>query len=732
MSLIDHPLPEDTLQTIQLSVPDMHCAGCMGKVEKALTTLKGVSSARANLSTRRVKITWSDGVLTPDTLIEKLAGSGFSAQTIEGVEALEDAESKSARELLRCLAVAGFATANVMLLSVSIWSGASDVTRDLFHWISALVALPAIVYAGRPFFRSAWAALSHRRMNMDVPISLSVILAGAMSLFETMSGAPHVYFDAAVTLLFFLLAGRYLDHMMRARARNSAMQLLKRAPKSALIEDGEGVRSTVPVVALAVGMKVVVLPGAVVPVDGRVIAGKSEMDCSLITGESLPELVGEHDRIQSGAMNLTAPLVIEVTAVGEDSFLASVVRLMEAAEQHKSRYVRIADRLAAIYAPFVHSVALLTFIGWMWHTQGDWHQALVVAISVLIITCPCALGLAVPVVQVVANGVLFSRGILVKDGAALEKLAGIDTIVLDKTGTVTTGELVAENAADIDEETLGIAAGLAINSSHPLSCAVIAAANARGVEMILSDVGTIKEHPGQGLEGRCRGLDVRIGAREWCAGGIIGNEVLKPDVATSELWIAIENKSPVVLTFVDKLRVDAKSVIASWKQEDLTITLLSGDRRAAVSVVAETLDIDNFIARATPAQKINFIKKAETSGARVLMIGDGINDAPALAAAHVSMAPSGASDIGRSAADIIFLGERLAPAAFARHIAQRAMGLVRQNFALALAYNLVAIPVAIAGLASPIVAAVAMSTSSIIVTLNALRLKLDTGQGGNS
>jgi len=718
-------LAEENLQTVQLSVPDMHCAGCMGKVEKALTTLNDVASARTNLSTRRVRITWENDVLTPEKLIEQLAANGYSAQTIDEEDDFEAAQQAVAHTLLRALAVSGFAAGNVMLLSVSVWAGAGDATRDLFHWISALIALPTIVYAGRVFFRSAWVALSHRRMNMDVPISLAVILAGAMSLFETIAGREQVYFDAAVTLLFFLLVGRYLDHMMRTRARNSAMQLIKLAPKTALTQEADGQRVTVSVDSLEVGMKVVVLPGAIVPVDGQVITGTSEFDGSLITGESLPEVVRPQDFIQSGVMNLTAPLIIKVTAVGKDSFLASVIALMEAAEQHKSHYVRIADRLAAIYAPFVHIAALLTFLGWLWVTQGDWQQALLVAISVLIITCPCALGLAVPVVQVVANGVLFSRGVLVKDGAALEKLAQIDSIVLDKTGTVTTGKLVLQDIDKVEDELLGIAAGLAINSTHPLSQAVTAAAIARNIPVLPCD--TSREYPGQGLEGRCQGRKIRMGSGLWC--GVEKDEMDELTLTASQLWIKIGNEKPVALTFVDQLREDAKVVIENWKNRDLKITLLSGDRPSTVGAVAQALSINNYIAEASPATKVDIIKDMEISGSKVLMIGDGINDAPALAAAHASMAPASASDIGRAAADMVFLGAHLAPAAFAWHIARRAQRLVQQNFGLALAYNLIAIPVAMAGLASPLIAAVAMSTSSVIVTLNALRLRYNTSGG---
>lgn len=729
MSLADTPFNDDILHTVQLSVPDMHCAGCMGKVERCLNALGDVSSARVNLSTKRVRINWKNNALSADSLIDQLADNGFSAATIDDLESFEDTQDTYGRTILRCLAVSGFAAANVMLLSISIWSGASEITRDLFHWISALIALPAILYAGQPFYKSAWAALSHQRMNMDVPISLSVLLAGAMSLYETMMGRELVYFDAAVTLLFFLLAGRYLDHMMRARARNAATQLLNLAPKTALLERADGERVTVAVNSLEVGMKVVVLPGAVIPVDGRVVSGTSELDTSILTGESLPETVSEQARVFSGSVNLMAPLVIEVTAIGEKSFLSNVIDLMETAEQHKSRYVRIADRLAAYYAPFVHSVALATFLGWLWVTQGDWHQALVVAISVLVITCPCALGLAVPVVQVVANGVLFARGILVKDGAALEKLARIDRIVLDKTGTVTTGQLVASNIEGIDDDTLAIATGLTRNSTHPLSRALTSAAQLRHISP--RQVSDIEEHPGLGLEGMFVGHQVRVGNFDWCGEGP-REQAAKSATPNSTLWISIEGRPTVSVGFTDQLRDDTQQTVEKWTGEGIDITLLSGDREASVKSVAQAASIDSYISEASPAEKVEYVTKLETFGHRVLMIGDGINDAPALAAAHVSMAPASASDIGRAAAEIIFLGDKLEPAAYALNIARRTKMLIQQNFALALVYNLVAIPIAIAGFASPLVAAVAMSTSSLIVTLNALRLRIGTSGSGAS
>ncbi len=406
------------IKHIDLLVPGVHCAACISRIEKALNGREGVVSARVNLSTRRLSIDWNADAENARDLITEVEALGFEARPFAPDAAVANAGNTAGRELLLALAVAGFAAGNVMLLSVSVWSGADAATRDLFHWLSALIALPAIAYSSRPFVRSAVKALSAGHLNMDVPISLAVILAAGMSLYETITGGAHAYFDAAVMLLFFLLIGRTLDHMMRARAHSAVTQLLMLSAQGATVIAANGERDFCDIASIRPGMRVAVAAGERVPVDGVIAKGSSDLDRSIVTGEAAPESVSPGVAIEAGTMNLTGPLQVRVTATGEDTFLSQVVRLMEDAEQGKARFVRLADRAARIYAPLVHILAGLTFAGWLMAGAG-WHAAGLTAIAVLIITCPCALGLAVPVVQVVASSTLMRAGIMIKDGAVL-------------------------------------------------------------------------------------------------------------------------------------------------------------------------------------------------------------------------------------------------------------------------------------------------------------------------
>ena len=424
----------DGVRQTDLSVPTVHCGACIRTIEKALGELAGVENARVNLSTRRVTVRWSsDGA--PPPVIEALKQVGFEAH-------LFDVEPNNGHgelsELTRALAVAGFAASNIMLLSVSIWSGADAETRNLFHWLSAIIALPALAYSGRIFFRSAWQALRHRRTNMDVPISIGVLLAFGMSLYDTTQHGSHAYFDASISLLFFLLIGRTLDYMMRERARSAVRGLAQLAARGARVVRADGNQVYLPVSEIQTGMTIMLAAGERVPVDATVTKGTSELDAALVSGEQTPVPATVGSLLRAGTLNLTGPLTIVATATPDNSFLGEMVRMMEAAEQGRSAYRRIADRAASLYAPVVHLTALCALIGWLLAT-GDIHRALTIAIAVLIITCPCALGLAVPMVQVVAARRLFESGIMVKDGGALERLAEIDTVVLDKTGTLTLG-----------------------------------------------------------------------------------------------------------------------------------------------------------------------------------------------------------------------------------------------------------------------------------------------------
>jgi Cu2+-exporting ATPase len=447
-----------------------------------------------------------------------------------------------------------------------------------------------------------------------------------------------------------------------------------------------------------------------------VISGTSEIDRSLLTGETNPEVVAKGATVHAGMLNLTGPLVVDVTAAGQDTFLAEIIRLMASAEQSRSRYVQIADKQARIYSPAVHILAASTLAGWLIWTGGDWHSSLMTAIAVLIITCPCALGLAVPAVQTVASGVLFRNGVMIKDGAALEKLAGIDTVVFDKTGTLTLGRPRLANGSSLTSLNLAIAAGLARSSRHPLSRAVCEAAKSRGITS--ATVEDLQEIPGRGLSASFQGEPVRLGSRQWC--GIEEND----GQGLPEFVLMRNSRAVSIFTFEDELRSDAAAVIAKLKSDGLRVEILSGDREIAVSRAASILGIEHWQAGVTPQQKLAYVEALKDAGRKVLMVGDGLNDAPALAAGLTSMAPSSATDIGRTAADTIFMGESLLPALVARDVAIVTQRLSIQNFTLAVGYNFLAVPIAMLGFASPLIAAVAMSTSSIIVIANSLRLGL--------
>jgi Cu2+-exporting ATPase len=704
----------DGLFSLDLMVDGLHCGGCVRRIERALAAEAGVESARVNLTTRRLVVSWRGAAATAARLVEAVRREGYRATPYDPRQlAAGDAEAE--RRLLRALAVAGFAAGNVMLLSISVWAGAvygmGDATRALMHWFSALIALPAIAYAGQPFFSSALAALRNRRTNMDVPISLGIVLASGMSLFETIRGGPHAYFDSAVALLFFLLIGRYLDLRARGQARSAAARLLALGAEAVTVLSADGRRQVLPTASVAPGMTVLVAAGERIGIDGRVQAGRSEVDTSLITGESLPRVVGVGDPVFAGTINQGAPLRIETTAAGESTLLAEIVRLMELAEQRRAKYVVLADRIARLYAPTVHGLALATFLGWTLIGGIAWQTALLYAVAVLIITCPCALGLAVPAVQVIASGRLLRRGILLKSATALERLAEVDTIVLDKTGTLTIGRPALDRHRPLDQSALEFAASLAGVSRHPLARALCQAVP--GVPV----ADGVEEVPGRGLRWRSAACEVRLGSRSWC-----GAEA--PDAAADgpELWLARPGLRPVRFAFSDPLRADAAEVVVALRRQGLAVEILSGDLPPVVAAAAGAVGIAASRAACTPADKVAHLEALARAGRKVLMVGDGLNDAPALAAAHVSASPASAVDISQTAADAVFQGDRLQPVLELLRVAGRARRLIRQNLGLALTYNLIAVPLAMAGLATPLVAAVCMSGSSLLVVGNALRL----------
>jgi Cu2+-exporting ATPase len=698
---------------IALSLPTIHCSACISKIERALVAHPGVSSGRVNLTLKRASIEATADVSAQD-MVQLVEGLGFEAHELDPGTLNATATDRAGRNLLMRLAVAGFAMMNVMLLSVAVWAGAEDATRDMFHWISAAIALPAVAFAGQPFYSNAWAALSKRTLNMDVPITLAIVLAIATSLWETSLGGEHAYFDAALALTFFLLAGRYLDHRTRAIARSAAEELTAlEVPRALRLMDG--VEQEVNIAALAVGDMILVRPGGRMPVDGEIVSGMSELDRSLLTGETLPVQAGPGQAVSAGEVNLTGPLTIRATAVGADTSLHRMADLVAIAESGRSRYTSLADRAAKIYAPGVHILSALSFIGWLVAT-GDMRVAMNIAAAVLIITCPCALGLAVPAVTTAASGRLFRKGLLIKDATALERLAEVDTVVFDKTGTLTAGTPELTNLDALPRGAVEIALALAAGSAHPLARAITKAARAAGITP--AQVTDISEVPGYGTKAMWQGGEARLGRAGW-----VGAEAQMQTLAQTATFLKIGDQPALAFTFTDRLREGAAEAVQALTRSGKAVYLMSGDTTPAVEALAQRLNITNWQAEALPVDKSARIQEMTAAGAHVLMVGDGLNDTAALAAAHVSISPASALDAARVASDIVLLGHDLSPISAALTTAKAARRRISENFTIAAVYNVVAVPLAMAGFATPLIAALAMSASSITVSLNALRLR---------
>ncbi|MEE9427648.1 MAG: heavy metal translocating P-type ATPase [Paracoccaceae bacterium] len=694
-----------TGENVLLSLPNIHCGGCIASVERALQAEQYVRSARVNLTLKRVSID-ADAGMPAHRFITVLANAGYEAHELDTGMLSATQTDKRGKALLVRLAVAGFAMMNVMLLSVAVWSGAQDTTRDMFHWVSAMIALPAIVFSAQPFFVNAWSALRVHRLNMDVPISLAILLASTMSIYETSQGGEHAFFDAALSLTFFLLAGRYLDHRTRKIARSAAQELAALEVPRALTISGK----TVAIEDLNVGDMVRILPGTRVPVDGVVSDGDSELDRSLLTGETLPVSVSANTPVSVGEMNLTGPLSVRVTAAGNDSSLHRLADLVAVAESARNRYTSLAEQAARIYAPLVHILAVLAFSGWYWFS-GDIRLSLNIAVAVLIITCPCALGLAVPAVTTAASGRLFRTGMLIKSATALERLAQVDTVVFDKTGTLTKGQPTPANLADHNQENLEVVFALARASAHPLAVSLTNAITKLG--LVPADISKVKEVPGSGIQGVWQGQVVRLGRGAW-VGATAANQ--------TATYLQIGDQLPSCFTFDDALRDGAQSVVNSLQALGKDVVLLSGDVPAAVGDIARRLNISAWDAEMLPTDKAARIAALARSGRKVLMVGDGLNDTAALAGAYVSISPASALEAARVVSDMVLLGDSLTPIAEALVVAQSATRRIKENFAIAAAYNMIAVPLALAGFATPLIAALAMSTSSITVSLNALRL----------
>jgi Cu2+-exporting ATPase len=704
----------DGTQELTLAVDGLLCGACVWLIEQVLAQEPNVLAGRVNMTTRRLRLAWRGTPEDADRLVARVEALGYRLVPFD-TSALAAAQDRTGRTLLRSLAVAGFAAGNVMLISIGVWAGQRGGVADrigpatvgLLHWVSALIAMPAIAYAGRPFFASALAALRQRRTNMDVPITLGVTLVTGMSLAETISGGAHTYFDSAITLLFFLLVGRVLDHRARGRARATAEQLLALRTIDVTVLQADGTTLRRGQQQVAEGERVLVATGERIGVDGVVEHGSAILDASLVTGESLPVAAEPGTAVFAGTLNLGAALTIRAAATGDATLLAECVRLIEAAETRRGRFVVLADRVARRYAPAVHLCALATYLWWFFVAGVPVGQALLTASAVLIITCPCALALAVPAVQVIATGRLFRAGMLLKSPTALERLAAVDTVVFDKTGTLTEPLLALTGQTNIDA--VREAAAMAASSRHPLARSLAAAAGP------VAPVDGVTEHPGRGLSRMTPDGEIRLGSGAFC-----GNP---DDAATGpEMWLARPGAAPVRFGFDERPRADARATIRLLLDMGMTVRLVSGDRPGQVARVASILGIEDWRAGCSPVDKVALLEDWGAHGRKILMVGDGLNDGPALAAASVSASPATAADVSQTVADLVFQGADLAPVAVALRTARQAQTVTWQNLLLSIGYNAVMVPLAVTGWVTPWLAAAAMSSSSLLVMANSLRL----------
>lgn len=587
----------DGARRLHLAVPDAYCATCIQTIEDALAGLPGVCNARVNLQRRRVQIDFNADC-DPATLTDTVTRSGYRNHPIDPADV--DDKDPALRELVSALVVSGFASAHTMFFSEAIWSGVEGDTRTLFYWISALVAIPAVAYAGRPFFRSALAALRVGRANMDVPIAIALIATTGISVLETRLAGQHAYFDAATMLLFFLLIGRTLDHVMRGQARNAASNLARLAPRGAQRALPDGSLVFVRLEDIAPGMTLLLKPGDRVPVDCEVSGRPGAVDMALVNGEAMPVEASAGTQLPAGALVLDRPIEVVATRPAGDSFIARTTALMEAAEQVRTRYRGIADRASDLYAPLVHIAALATFIGW-WIAGAGWHTALLNAVAVLIVTCPCALALAVPIVHVVAAGRLFARGILMKDGAALERLATVRHVAFDKTGTLTTGRPRLVGQVFGTGDWLPTASAIAAASNHPLAMALAAA----GSGPMPADC---REVAGAGVEARIDGQVWRLGNARFCGalddGGGEGSRV----------WLAREGEVVAAFDFGDDIRGDAAATVAQLHGQGVSTSILSGDRAGSVSRVARELGIADAADSLAPQDKVAAVEALREMG----------------------------------------------------------------------------------------------------------------------
>jgi Cu2+-exporting ATPase len=722
---------EGSMRQATLAFDGITCAACGWLIEMHLSKQEGVERVQLNLSQRRAWIRWDDDRIRLSRLLGAISEIGYRARPWQP-DRQEQILQDESRRALRRLGVAGLGAMQVMMLSAGLYAGGFQGIeadyRDFLRWMSLILTTPIVFYSAQPFFTSAWRDLRTRRLGMDVPVSLAIGSAWAASGWATFRGSGEVYFDSACMFTFFLLLGRFLEQRARLRADSATRALLRGLPRTAVRLAGED-EEVVPVRALRRDDRVLVKPGAMVPADGQVVEGKSNVDESLVTGESLPRPKARGAPLIGGTQNIDSPLIFSVTQTGPDSFLSAVIELRDRASAEKPPVVMLADRVARRFAAGVLSAAALVGLIWWWISPAD---AFSITLSVLVVTCPCALAIATPAALTCANNALARSGVLVTRGHVLETLSRITHVIFDKTGTLTAGRLSVRSERTLREipegKALGIAAALERHSEHPIAAAFTRLAAERGIR--LPPVRSVRAVTNQGLEGILEGRVFRIGRPAWVAAQCDTRKRPDPPAAKG-MWVLLGDESGPLSWFDlnDPVRPEAPGVIAALRDRGLSLGLLSGDPSLAVQRLAAELGIEQAVEGALPEEKLRRMRNLQGSGAVVAMLGDGVNDAPVLGAAQVSLAMGGGTDLAKISADAVLLGDDLGGVVRAFDQGVRTRRIIRQNLAWALAYNLGALPLAAAGQIAPWVAAAGMSMSSLLVTVNALRLNRIRGSG---
>lgn len=730
---------------INLLVEGIHCAACVWLIENGLKTLPGVEEARVNLTGRRLRVRWDNGRLKLSRILRRLGDIGYAAVPFDP-DSAEGSLRRENRAMLYRMAWAGFAMMNLMWVSIALYAGADrGEYRGLFHWIGLILATPTLLYSGYPFYRGAWNGVRSGHLSMDLPIAIGASITYLYSLYVTLSGSlvGDVYWDTVVNFLFVILVGRYLEAASKRQAVAATQRLLDLQPRVAtVLRDGE--ERVVPVRSISPGERVLVRPGERVPVDGEVLEGLSELDESMLTGESRPVSKGPGELVSAGTINGAGVLELRTTATLRETALGRIIRLVEDAQASRAPIQRLADRIVPWFVALTLGLATLTFVLWI---GEDLELALMAATSVLIITCPCAFGMATPMAVAVASGLGASRGILVKNGAVLERLSSIDHFVFDKTGTLTEGRpavtaLRAESGPwrtldpdqpvlnDQERECLRLIGALERVSEHPAAAAVVGLCERAGIGLQGTAPQSVQVVPGSGIRGRVHGVEVIVGSADWLRRhGIPTSDgpdsalgLLEAD-ALGVIHCALDGREVLVLATEDRIRHGAREVIARLRSEGIRVTLLTGDRRATGERVAAALGGIDLIAEVLPEDKDRVVADLQRDGGRVAMVGDGVNDAPALVRADVGIAMGSGTDVSIASADIVLMSDSLDRVVEAAQLSRRTLRTIRQNIGISVTYNLIMVPLAMAAIVTPLIAAVSMPLSSLAVIGNSARIR---------